>query len=180
MDAELRRSEILRLIQEEERPVSATSLAARVGVSRQAVVGDVALLRARGNEIIATARGYMMSRPYAGKFIGKIACRHGLADTERELLSIVALGGEVLDVIVAHPYYGDLTGRLGIAAVEDVKNFMESLNAEGRGLLSELTDGVHLHTVACGDRQTFDAIVDKLEQLGIGLAPVGEIVNAAL
>ncbi len=35
-------------------------------VSRQIIVGDVALLRATGVEIVATARGYMLEQPLEG------------------------------------------------------------------------------------------------------------------
>ncbi|MFQ8831741.1 MAG: HTH domain-containing protein [Ruthenibacterium lactatiformans] len=40
--------------------MSAAALAARLGVSRQVVVGDVALLRAAGSPIVATPRGYVL------------------------------------------------------------------------------------------------------------------------
>jgi transcriptional regulator of NAD metabolism len=167
MEAEKRRQTLLTLIKESSAPVSAASLAARVGVSRQIVVGDIALLRAQGNEIIATARGYMTARSVKGRYIGKIACRHGRDDTERELSSIVTLGGEILDVIVTHHYYGDLTGQLNIATREDVKQFIDSLRGSRERLLSELTDGVHLHTIACGDKAAFDAITKELDRIGI-------------
>ncbi|MDR1027975.1 MAG: transcription repressor NadR [Clostridiales Family XIII bacterium] len=167
MESEGRRREILKMIEDGRDPISAAVLAGRMGVSRQIIVGDVALLRAQGNAIIATSRGYMMSRPVTGRYIGKVACRHGRDATERELSSVVALGGEVLDVIVTHRYYGDLTGQLNIASPEDVRHFMDSVGAGREGLLSELTDGVHLHTVACKDRQTFDAIVAELKNIGV-------------
>jgi transcriptional regulator of NAD metabolism len=167
MEAEKRRQKLLEFIKEGSGPVSAANLAARVGVSRQIVVGDIALLRAQGNEIIATARGYMTARPVTGRYIGKIACKHGRDDTERELSSIVALGGEALDVIVTHHYYGDLTGQLNIATREDVKQFIDSLRGSKERLLSELTGGVHLHTIACGDKAAFDAIAAELNRLGL-------------
>ena len=39
-------------------PLSASSFARRFTVSRQTIVGDIALLRAQGEPIIATPRGY--------------------------------------------------------------------------------------------------------------------------
>lgn len=44
-------------------PVSASVLAARFSVSRQIIVGDIALLRAGGLDIAATPRGYLLPRP---------------------------------------------------------------------------------------------------------------------
>ena len=55
-----RRKEILRQLQLSEKPVSASRFARDLGVSRQIIVGDVALLRAAGEDIIATSRGYKL------------------------------------------------------------------------------------------------------------------------
>ena len=40
-------------------PVAASRLAEMFGVSRQVIVQDVALLRAEGEEILSTSRGYV-------------------------------------------------------------------------------------------------------------------------
>jgi transcriptional regulator of NAD metabolism len=137
-------------------------------VSRQVIVGDVALLRARGSDIIATSRGYMLSSSLpSGRYVGKIACRHSAADTEKELLAIVDLGGRIVDVTVTHRLYGDLTGQLNLATREDVHDFINNITSGKGRLLLELTDGVHLHTVACRDRAAFGAISEELDRLGI-------------
>ena len=49
MRAEERRQAIRELLQRAKQPVSATALAAQFSVSRQIIVGDIALLRAGGN-----------------------------------------------------------------------------------------------------------------------------------
>ena len=46
MNTQERRRAILDILEQEKSPVSATALAGRLGVSRQVIVGDVALLRA--------------------------------------------------------------------------------------------------------------------------------------
>lgn len=168
MDAELRRTTILQRLRESSAPLSASSLAGELGVSRQVIVGDIALLRATGCEIVATARGYQMARPQVGgRYLGKIACQHTLADTEQELATIVALGGEVLDVMVEHYLYGEITGQLNIASRQDVAAFIEKVRKNEARLLSELTDGVHLHTVGCRDSTAFEAIRASLEAQGL-------------
>ena len=43
-----------------KKPVAAGELARELGVSRQVIVQDVALLRAEGLEIVATNRGYVL------------------------------------------------------------------------------------------------------------------------
>ncbi|MDR2088395.1 MAG: transcription repressor NadR [Clostridiales Family XIII bacterium] len=168
MGAKERRAEILAALRERDEAMSAAALAARMRVSRQVIVGDIALLRAQGNEIIATARGYVMASALpSGRYVGKIACRHSFADTEAELAAIVACGGEVVDVIVTHRLYGDMTGQLNISTRADVDEFMRRIRSRKERLLSELTDGVHLHTVACRDRAAFDAVCGELARLGI-------------
>ena len=59
MDSAERRKAILKLLEESEEPVSAGSMAKRFSVSRQIIVGDVALLRASSHAISATPRGFI-------------------------------------------------------------------------------------------------------------------------
>ena len=54
MTAEQRRSRISARLHEAQQPVSATVLARELGVSRQIIVGDVALLRAAAAEVFIT------------------------------------------------------------------------------------------------------------------------------
>ena len=54
MDAAARRAAILSRLEQTDHPVSAAALAREFAVSRQIIVGDVALLRAGGADIAAT------------------------------------------------------------------------------------------------------------------------------
>ena len=119
MDGEIRRREIVKRLRETEKPISATRFAKAFDVSRQIIVGDVALLRATGVEIVATARGYMLEQPLEG-IERKIACQHTPEQTREELSVIVAKGGEVVDVSIAHPLYGELIGSLRIQSEKDI------------------------------------------------------------
>ena len=168
MEGPQRRSEILKILESADSSVSASRLAKQLKVSRQIIVGDVALLRAAGQEIVATARGYLLeNRQAKSGIITKIACQHSPEETEEELLSIVELGGEIIDVIVEHPIYGELTGNLRISTKEDVDKFMRSYKESNAGLLSALTEGIHLHTIRCDNQQTLDKIKNVLSQKGI-------------
>lgn len=166
MEADKRREWILQFLRERRTPVSASALARELGVSRQAIVGDIALLRAEGNSIVATARGYTMQPVSTGRYVGKIACQHSLADTRSELLTIVRQGGEILDVVVEHYLYGEITGQLNIATLADVDAFIGKLIHNKARLLSELTGGAHLHTVACRDAEAFASIKHALAEQG--------------
>ena len=56
--ADLRRSRILDWMRAHRSPVHGDQLARRFQVSRQCLVQDVAILRAGGQEILGTPRGY--------------------------------------------------------------------------------------------------------------------------
>ena len=59
LTASERREQILSLLSENRGvTLSASALAAKFGVSRQIIVGDIALMRAGGVDIVSTARGY--------------------------------------------------------------------------------------------------------------------------
>ena len=102
MDAQERRQAIARRLEEASGPVSAAVLAREHSVSRQIIVGDIALLRAGGMDIAATPRGYVLPAPAAG-LVRTLACRHRADQMEEELNAMVDQGCTVLDVIVEHP-----------------------------------------------------------------------------
>jgi len=167
MTATLRRDAIIESINKSNTPVSATSLAKKFDVSRQVVVGDIALLRAQGHEIIATARGYMapgFREP--NQFIGKIACCHSPENTKEELCIIVNLGAVVLDVIVEHELYGEMTGQLNLRNHGDIDSFIRKVNSSEIKLLSELTLGIHLHTISCQDKAHYERVCKALDEAG--------------
>ena len=106
MTASERRQQIARLLSASQAPISATTLSQELGVSRQIIVGDIALLRAAGQEITATARGYVI--PAQNGLLRRIACIHSAEETRDELDAMVDCGCTVVDVIVEHPVYGQL------------------------------------------------------------------------
>ena len=166
MRAEERRQAILEHLRQSSRPVSAGFLAERFSVSRQAIVGDVALLRASGADISATPRGYVILRADQG-LIRRVACRHDAAGMEAELCAVVDQGCAVLDVIVDHPIYGQLTGPLQLASRYDVGQFLSRCGEAGARPLSDLTGGIHLHTLSCPDEAAFLRVQNVLRELGV-------------
>ena len=166
MRAEERRQAILESLRQSSRPLSAGYFAERFSVSRQVVVGDVALLRAAGADISATPRGYMILRTPGG-LTRQVACRHDAAGMEAELNAMVDQGCAVLDVIVDHPVYGQLTGPLQLASRYDVGEFLSRCAGEGARPLSDLTGGIHLHTLSCPDEDAFRRVQGVLRDLGV-------------
>ena len=151
-------------------PVTASSLAEELSVSRQVIVGDVAIIRAAGISITATARGYVLD---AGQhidfpYVGIVACQHDGDRLREELYAIVDFGGTVIDVSIEHAIYGEICGQLGLSSRYDVEEFIRKVE-DGRNTtpISALTGGVHLHKIGCRDEDMFVRIKDKLRELGI-------------
>ena len=164
MTAARRRDEILQALAGASGPVSAAALAARLGVSRQVVVGDVALLRAAGSPIVATPRGYVLEEQ-THPCEKKIAVMHGRERLQEELYTIVDYGCTVVDVIVEHPLYGELVGQLHLSSRYDVDRFLDSIRESEP--LSQLTHGVHLHTIRYPDEEAFAKMKEALREKGI-------------
>jgi len=167
MESELRREQILNMVMSQTSPISASALAKTLKVSRQVIVGDVALLRAKGHEIVATARGYIIPKAREfNSYLGKIACRHTREDTKSELYVMVDLDATVVNVIVEHDLYGEIAGGLNLTDRKDVDIFIEKAELSKVRLLSELTMEVHLHTIACRDKIHFEQICKALKDKG--------------
>lgn len=168
MNAESRRNTIVALLSGSDVPVSAANLAARFSVSRQIIVGDIAILRAAGVQITATPRGYILHREERTDGLLKtVACVHTVERTGEELCIMVDNGCTVVDVVVEHPIYGQLTGPLQISSRYDVHQFVERLETEGGSPLSALTGGIHLHTLRCPDEAAFVRTCEQLKAAGM-------------
>ncbi|RKI70140.1 transcription repressor NadR [bacterium 1xD42-67] len=166
MDAQQRRQIIARRLAASPAPLSAAALAKELAVSRQIIVGDVALLRAGGMDITATPRGYLLPQPPMGT-AATFACRHRADQMEAELNAVVDQGCTVLDVIVEHPIYGQLTGPLRLSSRYEVAQFIQRCRQESAAPLSQLTEGVHLHTVLCPDQEAAGRVRAALDALGL-------------
>ena len=81
MTAKERREAIVTHLKGEKSPISATALAGLLGVSRQVIVGDVALLRAGGEQIVSTSRGYIMSTSEG--MVRQVVCQHSAGKTRQ-------------------------------------------------------------------------------------------------
>lgn len=171
MNGAQRRLQILQLLEEATVPVSGTALAKTLGVSRQVIVQDMALLRSGGGpEILSTYRGYVLHKPMQPcRRVFKV--RHNVEETERELLEMVDLGGVVEDVFIYHRVYGVVRGQLQIRSRSDVRDFMERLTQSNSAPLMQVTGDYHYHTVTAEREEVLDRIQARLEALDL-LAPL--------
>lgn len=168
MDSSERREEILKFLKKKDGPIKGMDLAEIFDVSRQVIVQDIALLRAKGEDILATPQGYLISDNIKDdKLIKTIVCKHsGYEEIEDELKTIIDLGGKVIDVVVEHPIYGEIRSPLMISSRLELSEFMRSLEKTNAEPLSSLTDGVHIHTLEVEDENIFKKIVEKLHEKG--------------
>lgn len=162
MKKENRREQILHTLQTRQEPIRAAQLAKQFHVSRQSIVGDIALLRASGYDITATPRGYVIpdSQPQS---IYQIACKHDVDTMKDELYTIVDFGCKIIDVIVEHPIYGELTGTLQLSSRYDVDQFIQNIQKLDAEPLSILTQGIHLHTISCPGEETYHRVIKALQ-----------------
>ncbi len=147
--------------------LTGAELARRLGVSRQVIVQDIAILRAAGEDIVATPQGYRLGTGVVAPYRVVLAVRHRPEQTRSELETMVDCGLRVLDVVVEHPVYGELRGLLMLSSRQDVAAFLDRVARSGAALLSTLTSGVHLHTVEASHPEALIQARDRLRVLGI-------------
>lgn len=169
MVADTRRKEIISYLENAEKQVSATALAEMFGVSRQVIVGDIAILRASGYDITALARGYVLKSKSEITRVFKVY--HSDEDTERELFTVVDAGGCVVDVFVYHRTYGEVHAKMGIKSRVDAQTFLRDIASGKSSLLKNVTSGYHYHTVSAESAEILDLIEKRLKENGF-LAPL--------
>ncbi|MGG1575313.1 transcription repressor NadR [Fictibacillus sp. NRS-1165] len=163
-----RRALILKWLKESVSPIKGGELALKTNVSRQVIVGDISLLKAREEPIIATSQGYLYlkAEEKAAPHTHLIVSNHSPEQTKDELFTIVDHGVTVRNVIVEHPIYGDLTASLLLSTRKDVEEFISKLSSTNATLLSTLTEGIHLHMLEAPTKEQLDRACRELEEKG--------------
>ncbi|KIQ94916.1 hypothetical protein LH47_00994 [Anoxybacillus thermarum] len=164
---EERRTLILQWLKETKRPMTGMELANKTNVSRQVIVQDISLLKAKNEPIIATSQGYLYLSPSSTHMYTRtIACCHTPEQTKDELYTIVDHGVTVKDVKIEHPVYGDLTASIMVSNRLEVDEFIQKINETKSAYLSQLTGGVHLHTLEADSIEKLDEACAALKQAG--------------
>lgn len=166
MKADERRNGIIEMLIREKGAIKGTTLAETFNVTRQIIVKDIAILRAKGTNIIATPDGYMINDDSNNRVRSIIAVNHNDEDVIKELEIVVKYGGIIEDVIVEHPLYGEIKGILMIKNLNDLNKFKNSLKQINAKPLSMLTNGVHLHTISADSVENMDLIKEELKENG--------------
>ncbi|KGM96995.1 transcriptional regulator [Clostridium botulinum] len=166
MDSKQRREYIKEILNNSLEPKKGQEFASRLGVTRQIIVKDIAILRASGLNIIATPEGYIIPKNDKHLLEKIVAVCHGRDSIEEELQCIVKYGGIIKDVVVEHPLYGEIKSMIMVKTLYDVEKFIEKINNEKAEPLLSLTSGVHLHTIQCENEGIMKEIIKKLKNKG--------------
>ncbi|WP_300381488.1 transcription repressor NadR [Clostridium sp.] len=160
-----RRDEIFRIILNSNKAIKGLELAQIFHVTRQVIVKDIAILRASGKDIIATPEGYIYNKQL-NRIKKIIAVNHNENDTVNELETVVKYGGIIEDVIIEHSIYGEIRASLMIKNLHDLNKFIDKFNSNGNKPLSNLTNGVHLHTISADSEEEINLIEEELKNRG--------------
>ncbi|MFJ7731399.1 transcription repressor NadR [Lysinibacillus sp. NPDC097231] len=168
MLGEERRLQLLAQLKNSSAPITGTDLAKFANVSRQVIVNDMTLLKARNEPIIATSQGYLyMNQEQLHHTVERtIPCFHTSKDTEDELMTIVDCGGTVKNVIVEHSIYGEIIASIMVSNRHEVKKFIQRVTETQASYLSELTGGTHLHVISAPSVEILDLIEQTLYKKG--------------
>jgi len=155
---------IITTLKKTSEPIPGRELGDMTNVSRQVIVGDITLLKAKGEPIMATSRGYVYMHPQSEpeRIEKTIVCLHSADQTEEELNILVDHGITVKDVKIEHPVYGDLTASIMVSNRSEVKNFIDNIQEKNASFLLELTDGIHLHTIVADNVDKITAAEQSL------------------
>lgn len=165
MEGEERRANIEQLLIKKEEPITGSTLAKLYSVSRQVIVQDIALLRAKGSKIISTSNGYMIYEAER-EFTKLIAVRHSKEQIREELETIVDFGGTIVNVMVEHPVYGEITANLMISSRKHIDDLLEKLQANESIPLMRLKNGEHYHLIKASNVKILDLVEQELKSKG--------------
>lgn len=142
-----RRHAIVGALRGADQPLLGADLAQQFCVSRQALVHDMAILRAAGVDILTTSRGYLLRAGVPSAHRAVLQVRHDAAAMVEELTLLIDLGLRVVDIAIDHPIYGRLRADLRVASRRDIGELAARFAETGAGDLGDLTGGRHSHTV---------------------------------
>ncbi len=164
MSGEERRKEIIQYLQLSPEPISGKQLADHFGVSRQVIVQDIALLRAKNHQITSLTKGYVLEGQKEYTRVLKLI--HTDEEVEEELTTIVDYGAWVADVFVFHKSYGVVRAEMNIHSRRDIANYLNDIASGKSTLLKNVTSGYHYHTVVAEEEQILDLIQEELTKKG--------------
>lgn len=168
MTGEERRIKIRQTLLTSDQPMTGTALSKMLHVSRQVIVQDIALMRAEHLPILSTNKGYLLRPDTVSSAQPKrvFFVKHTTEQVLEEFMTVIDLGGRILDVAVEHELYGSIRADLLIENAQDAREFVERLASCRDNLLKALTDDCHFHTVAAPSEKLLDLIEAEFRARG--------------
>lgn len=150
-------------------PVTGSEFAKETNVSRQVIVQDISILKAKNKPIVATSQGYIYLNDEQKDDLHQkvIVCNHTPGQTAEELYLIVDHGVTVKDVKVEHAVYGDLTASVRVSNRKEVEQFVKKIKETNAAYLASLTGGIHLHTLEADSLSKIESACADLKKAGI-------------
>lgn len=142
MEGENRRTKIIEKLSENTKPISGRSLAKEFDVSRQIIVGDIALIRAQGINIVATNSGYVIEDNKSAKS-ADIRIKHRPEDFFDVLCTIVDEGASISELYIEHDVYGVVRATADVKSRADARILAERTFESSHAPLYELTGNVY-------------------------------------
>lgn len=168
MEGDSRRKKLMEMLGNATEPLSGAALAKKLNVSRQVIVQDIALLRAYDKNILSTNKGYIVYQSLGEKKALRrtVSVKHTDEQMQDELYTIVDCGARMLDVVVEHEVYGQITVDLLLRSRRDVDEFIEKIAKSDAQPLKALTNGAHFHTLEADSADVFAKVVEQLRAKG--------------
>ena len=164
MNNQMRREKLYEILENADRPITGIELSKTLDVTRQIIVGDVAILRSSGKPILSTARGYQLQGPAEERGCSRTMDEDEL---EAELNAVVYNGGIVRGLTLSHEVYGIIHIDMNIYSRRDVRQYVDKLRASDAPLIVTLTNGVHTLKVETRVDEEMNAVQEGLQELGI-------------
>ena len=163
MNAKERRKNIVDILNSLAYPVKGEELAKEFSVSRQIIVQDIAIIRAQGDEIIATPNGYLINKYKMHEMVLHCKNHENKKEMYEELKIIIELGAIIYNVSVEHPIYGNLEAKLDIKSMKELDDFMDKVENKEFKQLSTLTEYEHTHLIKANNKDVFGKIIQELK-----------------
>jgi transcriptional regulator of NAD metabolism len=91
---------------------------------------------------------------------------HAQTELTKDENTLLLITRQAFRVIVEHPLYGQFAAT-EIYSRNDADVFLNKSASAKISLLSNLSDGGHLHTIYCSDHETVGRIKNILREMGI-------------
>ena len=96
------------LLKNQEKAISGREFAQQLEVSRQVIVQDIAILRAKNVPILSSPEGYLLEKTEKKLQFSFFSRHQSLQEMKEELEIIVDYGGKLLNIQVEHEIYGEI------------------------------------------------------------------------